>query len=749
LNFNYVTETLLPGQHATVQGGGFTTKTRVNLQAINSAGQSVGIASPPIINRDANVLQISIPTTFSTSLYAVWLTDDQGNSSVTRYINQANGIRFNTDAIAPGNTLEVWGRNLGGFAGAVSSVSFVSSANLTYTSTATQADNNHLAAVVPAALTPGATYQVYVSNGLGGAKGWTQVNVPLTIRKAGPDNAQLGVPWAADFTYVPGNYKNAANTYNVKTDARLTLHAYGDGLHDDEAAIQNALNVASLDPAGGGIVYLPAGTYLLVTSPAKVNMYLSMQPHVVLTGDGPGLTLLRAAAGANAGVGLVNFYQVTLGGIANLTLQNLGQGNQTLHVGAPSSTNNISEIFLKNVDFQLGNGLKAMLTDITDLAVLNCSFESTETTYDPWGFFNDPYMLLQGNTFNYRVGRMHIQGSDYAILRNNTFTRDGAYSYPGAWETGAIEASTAFIPVISNNQFSVTAGALGGNNDGEMVLTQDVGLTPYFRDTGTLTSATSLSVGDSTKSWPVPSGAPGDQIIVITTGIAAGQWRYVTAMTANTVSVDHAWDFIPPAGSHYSLTGWMADRVFVLNNTFNNSVRSSVELYDGAWYSTISGNTVVMTNTTQYANDVGGIWLRASDRTMLPSETGAGYVVKHDPAWNTVISGNTIRYSGGAGMVLQVMLAQVNGPLHGFGMLNTEVRNNLMDNECVNAQGVPILQSGWWTWGYWIGGMVYGGPQDMVNSSAIDGLILEGNSGINLAVPLYNLGDGLGQTIAQ
>ena len=58
--------------------------------------------------------------------------------------------------------------------------------------------------------------------------------------------------------------------------------AYGDGLHDDTAAIQAAIN--SL-PTTGGTVTIPAGTYLIDTS-KKINlrslMHLKMDPNAIL-----------------------------------------------------------------------------------------------------------------------------------------------------------------------------------------------------------------------------------------------------------------------------------------------------------------------------------------------------------------------------------------------------------------------------------------------------------------------------------
>ncbi len=58
--------------------------------------------------------------------------------------------------------------------------------------------------------------------------------------------------------------------YTIKTDPRLSLKATGDGHANDRAAIQAAIDRAQAD--GGGVVYLPAGTYKIVYSPADAAL---------------------------------------------------------------------------------------------------------------------------------------------------------------------------------------------------------------------------------------------------------------------------------------------------------------------------------------------------------------------------------------------------------------------------------------------------------------------------------------------
>lgn len=84
--------------------------------------------------------------------------------------------------------------------------------------------------------------------------------------------------------------------YSVKT-----YGAVGDGTTDDTEAIQAAIDAAGL--AGGGVVYLPPGTYSVKrSSPARSYNYSLLIKHsnVTIEGAGRGATTIRMADGENA-----------------------------------------------------------------------------------------------------------------------------------------------------------------------------------------------------------------------------------------------------------------------------------------------------------------------------------------------------------------------------------------------------------------------------------------------------------------
>src|SRR5208283_1753142 len=99
----------------------------------------------------------------------------------------------------------------------------------------TQVNPYKVTFTVPGNLSAG-SYEVWIHNGHGGQYGWS-----------GPLQFTVDATAAYQWNGTVRNVKNAP--YN----------AQGNGVADDTAAIQSAVNACS----AGDIVYLPAGTYLI------------------------------------------------------------------------------------------------------------------------------------------------------------------------------------------------------------------------------------------------------------------------------------------------------------------------------------------------------------------------------------------------------------------------------------------------------------------------------------------------------
>jgi hypothetical protein len=120
---------------------------------------------------------------------------------------------------------------------------------------------------------------------------------------------------AATVTGGGGGSGGGFTVYNAKTDYAAT----GDGSTNDTTAIQNAINAAFT--AGGGIVYLPPGTYSITQ--------LSIKNRVWLQGAGLKATLLRHRSGSTGAI--VQNYKAT-GSEAN------GQNIAIRHLAIDGST---------------------------------------------------------------------------------------------------------------------------------------------------------------------------------------------------------------------------------------------------------------------------------------------------------------------------------------------------------------------------------------------------------------------------
>ncbi len=141
--------------------------------------------------------------------------------------------------------------------------------------------------------------------------GLTDINTRLTTGEATnatQDTAIAGLGASVASLQGSAGYQ----VYNVKN---APYNAVGNGVNDDTIPIQTALNAANA--AGGGVVYLPAGTY-------KISSALTMYNRITLRGDGDYVTnIVQSSTTANGLVGSSLIYII----IEHLRLTGPGAGS--------------------------------------------------------------------------------------------------------------------------------------------------------------------------------------------------------------------------------------------------------------------------------------------------------------------------------------------------------------------------------------------------------------------------------------
>jgi hypothetical protein len=145
-----------------------------------------------------------------------------------------------------------------------------------------------------------------------------------------------------------GSGVTSLSVFNIKDEK---YNAKGDGSTDDATAIQGALNAAYT--AGGGIVYVPPGTYIVGTK-------LEIDDRVTLCGSSWYASILKLKAGAKVSILECKRFGVggTTGGTENITIEDLQfDGNIAENAGVTAPVVNLDGInpVVRRVFIKKGN----------------------------------------------------------------------------------------------------------------------------------------------------------------------------------------------------------------------------------------------------------------------------------------------------------------------------------------------------------------------------------------------------------
>ena len=640
----------LPGEAVSLQGN-FGAAAKAYIASGSSS------AALPILIQSAGQATVQLPNSLGLDVYQLWV-EDQGQRSPSVYVNRARGMHFDSPEVGAGGPLRLFGRNLL-LSGGTTQVRFQArnggggSGNATVL--ASQSDAYTLRMTAPSSLVAGVTYDVYVSNGLGGTAGETLVERSILGVAAGSDYFQLGVGWASKLNFT-------GNVYNVKTDGRLTKKATGDGNTDDRPAIQAAIDLAAAN--GGGIVYLPAGNYKLIYSGWGG---LVMRNRVVVQGAGKTNTFVRfgydAPQGYSGGGQAVHFDDgSSQSGLADIALINVDtQSKWIINLWATKS----SELFLQRVRFDLNLGEWLMLRDNTKIVVANSDITQgidKSSWAGPILMLGTTNAVVSGNTITYAINGLDFGNTQDCVIENNQIYRDGSARYPSSMVNHVLILGFAQNVAVKGNSFKVINGPAQNSNDGEAIIAEGGANDRIDEDAGTVSSATATTLQDNSKNWGTMRMRP---VVAIVHGPGMGQWRSISSRSGNTLTVSQPWDVQPTSASRYAIFNWGSRSWLLQGNTFEGNQRG-ITLYGNATL-----DVAIVSNTLTNSGSI--------DLTpWQANQSNLGVPQEFLPMYNNQIIGNNVSNTNGSnGVFIGVHTVQYAQPTtFGTSVIGLEMRRN-------------------------------------------------------------------------
>ncbi|MBD2845538.1 hypothetical protein IDH44_10085 [Paenibacillus sp. IB182496] len=628
------------------------------IEPLASAGPtpSVGAVELDIIQKDelrGQFMQMLLPSTISPGSYRLWVSNAQGWSAPFD-LNTPRPLFLSDYEAFEGLSIDVSGRN------------FQAREFDAEEETKVRLDNGTNAYEVPVTeLTPYSLrfvvedvplgeYEVRVSNDGGQTWSAVQSGQTLTVVSPGEDPLGLGVAWADHFDW----------------DNVLDVTDYGaladDGI-DDTTAIQAAIAAAKSD--GGGVVYLPTGTFhaSIVQLPSEI----------VLMGDGPDSTMLYHIGGK------ANFIQAagdgkTEGrtGIAKIGIRAADDamypdafiwlGHDWGAAVDDMTKRTASEMFvvetsieypvLDPVDTSQGSGRGQGMLAIGDerLIIKDNRMIGWVAQYNR--IYMNRYVQSSGNYLEYSYSQMPIT-ADYTFIRDNEFVMRGEM------DVQVHGISIKSNSHVENNIVRTTGASLKTtyNNDGESIMAEMPGA--YF-SVGEVLGATADTI-TLAPTQPLPEPITlrrGTLQIVIVDGTGLGQYREVQYTSGTTYTLMEEWDVVPDRTSKFSLIA-PNDHITVYRNELTDNQRG-VWLYGNAIDAVVVDNT--LTNTD-------GIYI---------ASTGAVQTGRYTPTYFVNVKGNQLLGTPGTGHASGIIAVSnrknVGGLFYATGVYGIEIRDNYL-----------------------------------------------------------------------
>ncbi|MHC8294133.1 M10 family metallopeptidase C-terminal domain-containing protein [Pseudomonas sp. LB3P58] len=238
--------------------------------------------------------------------------------------------------------------------------------------------------------------------------------------------------------------------------------AKGDGITDDTAAIQRAIDAAAA--AGGGQVYVPTGTYIVSGGEEPSDGCLMLKSNVYLYGDGMGKTTVKVADGSDTKItGVIRsaYGEETHDfGVSNLTID----GNRDHTTGKidgwfngyiPGVEGHDSNVTLDSVEIKDCSGYGFDPHEQTVNMVIKNSV-SHGNGLD--GFVAD---FLSDSTFENNVAYDNDRHGFNVVTSTHDFTLTNNVAYNNGGNGIVVQRGSENIPSPSN--ITITGGEVYGN----------------------------------------------------------------------------------------------------------------------------------------------------------------------------------------------------------------------------------------------------------------------------------------------
>ncbi len=662
-----------------MQGGAFTifagSESGKDTRVWSTDGRGA-IYQPQLLRVTSQALAILMaPPSGDYGMYLTWAENANGVGYPVR-VNGTEAWWVGPNHAVAGTAVKVYGRNLAYQNGTNSAWVYVRpwSAGPGTASRAcgvTQVNPYRVSFTVPGDLAPG-DYEIWAHNGHGGQYGWSG---PLKLKV----DATVPYQWN-------GTRRNAKDApYN----------AVGDGVTDDRAALQSAINASQ----PGDIVYLPAGTYL-------ISSRLQLGNGIALEGAGAGGTVISPYSSSYNDVALLNSHWTGTNRLSQLRLSNSFASASILWgmYTADNGGNSIVPfgIIIDSCSFATDQNVHNQaiyIVGLHDIWITNCTFRMSGPGVVPRGCVQ---VFVNHNSFYGNASQdsptaysaSTCQESDYSDNAAASLDRTSNQAVNRLFTTGA-NGSSVFNVYFGDNLCSA-CGPLpteNNQNSGEMILweNEDVIYTGFPSAVG---QATLTYSGVDWPGWQFTSGLT---FLYIDQGPGLGAWRRVLANTTNTITVDHDWDCPPTTASHTLLVHGGTHTVTYHNTVDGIPDYATRNCASVGVSSSISFDCVVANNTVTHTR--GGLaFLANADPSNSDPVNPTNRFAAGDQCNNLVVN-NSVSNSYAGIQCAAYIWDSGSGPTNlGPVMLNNVLRDNLLSNIETAALSVDWAPSMSWNW---------------------------------------------------